>query len=118
MTTPKRLRAVKDRRTTWYRRHCELADAFAKDLGDKLSAADQALASHAATVTVQCEMLKVSQLNGETVDIDDVVRLTGALTRIRTELGKRAGAAKADDGLDWDELQRQAAEINAREAGE
>ena len=36
MTTPKRLRAVKDRRSSWARRHKELAEAFAADLGAHL----------------------------------------------------------------------------------
>ena len=56
-------------------------------------------ADHAATVALECEALKVRQLNGEPVDLDDLVRLTNSLTRIRIELGKRAKAA--DDGPDW-----------------
>ena len=90
MTTPKRLRAVKDRRSTWARRHHQLATAFATDLGSGLSAADRALTDHAATVALECEALKIRQLNGEPVDLDDLVRLTNSLTRIRIELGKRA----------------------------
>jgi hypothetical protein len=109
MTTAKRLRAVKDRRSTWARRHRELAAAFAADLGSGLSAADRALTDHAATVALECEALKIRQLNGEPVDLDDLVRLTNSLTRIRIELGKRAKAA--DDGPDWGELQAEADRI-------
>jgi hypothetical protein len=57
MTTPKRLRAVKDRRSTWAHRHHQLATAFAADLGSGLSAADRALTDHAATVALECEAL-------------------------------------------------------------
>ena len=35
MTTSKRLRAIKDRRSTWARRHHQLAAAFATDLGSR-----------------------------------------------------------------------------------
>ena len=109
MTTAKRLRAIKNRRTTWARRHHQLAAAFATDLGPNLSAADRALAHHAATVALECEALKVRQLNGEPVDLDDLVRLTNSLTRIRIELGKRAKAA--DGGPDGGELQAEADRI-------
>jgi hypothetical protein len=93
MTTPKRLRAVKDRRSIWYRRHCELVAAFTADLGNSPSAADRSFADHAATVALACEMLKVRQLNGELINIDDIVRLTNSLTRVRIELDKRAETA-------------------------
>ena len=89
MTAPKRLRAVKDRRGTWSRRHRELAEAFANDLGPDLSAADRSLVDHAATVAVECERLKVKRLNDETIDIEQLVRLTNSLTRVRVELGRR-----------------------------
>jgi hypothetical protein len=93
MTTPKRFRAIKDRRSIWYRRHCELSAAFLADLGDNPSAADRSFADHAATVAIACEMLKVRQLNGEPIDVDDVVRLGNHLTRIRIEFSKRAVAS-------------------------
>jgi hypothetical protein len=67
MTAPKRLRAIKDRRSTWARRHRELASAFEADLGPDLSAADRSFADHCATVALDCEPLKVRQLNGEAV---------------------------------------------------
>lgn len=109
MTTPKRLQAINDRRSTWARRHHQLAAAFAADLGSGLSAADRALTDHAATVALECEALKVRQLNGEPVDLDDLVRLTNSLTRIRIELGKRA--KPADQGFDWVQLQEEAARM-------
>jgi hypothetical protein len=113
MTAPKRLRAIKDRRGTWARRHQQLARAFASDLGSDLSAADRALADHAATVALECEALKVRQLNDEAVDVDDLVRLTNALTRVRIELGKRA--KPADEGFDWVKLQEEAEQLRQAE---
>jgi hypothetical protein len=107
MTTSKRLRVI-DRRTTWARRHRELAGAFASDLGPRLSAADYCLADHAASVFVECERLKGRQLNDEAIDVDELVRLTNAATRIRIELGKRA---KPADEADWAEMQEEADRI-------
>jgi hypothetical protein len=96
MTAPKRLRAIKDRRSTWARRHRELADAFAADIGERLTAADRSVADHAATVAIACERLKAAQLNDQSVDLDDLVRLTNALSRMRKELTQKAGSAKPD----------------------
>ena len=107
MTTPKRLRAIKDRRSTWARRHKALANAFATDLGDKLSAADRSFADHAATVGVECERMKARQLNDGPVEVDELVRLTNALTRLRIELSKRAKPS-ADSDLDRSHMQEEA----------
>jgi hypothetical protein len=96
MTVKKRLRAIKDRRSFWYRRHRELAAAFLGDLGSDLSAADHTYADHAASVAVECERLKVAQLNGEPVNVETLVRLTNCLTRIRIEIGKRGERTKRD----------------------
>jgi hypothetical protein len=108
MTAPKRLRAIKDRRSTWSRRHRELAEAFANDLGSQLSAADRSLVDHAATVAVECERLKVKQLNDDAIDLEELVRLTNALTRMRVELGKHAQRDKRDPVADsWAAAQEQ-----------
>jgi hypothetical protein len=92
MTAPKRLRAIKDRRSTWSRRHKELADAFAADLGANLTEADRSVIDFAATVAIEAERMKARQLNGEDVDLDALVRLANALTRVRRELGQKAAA--------------------------
>jgi hypothetical protein len=111
MTAPKRLRAIKDRRSTWSRRHRELAEAFANDLGSQLSAADRSLVDHAATVAVECERLKVKQLNDEVIDLEELVRLTNALTRMRVELGKHAKAKAEPDPDEWGRIQDEADRI-------
>jgi hypothetical protein len=98
MTSPKaraRLQKVTDGRSTWARRHRQLAAGFAADLGPEPSAIDRALVDHAATVALEAEQMKAAQLNDEAVDIEQLVRLTNSLTRLRIELGKRS-AAKAD----------------------
>jgi hypothetical protein len=95
MTSPKartRLQKVADGRSTWARRHRQLAAGFAADLGPEPSAIDRALVDHAATVALEAEQMKAAQLNDEAVDIEQLVRLTNSLTRLRVELGKRAEA--------------------------
>jgi hypothetical protein len=93
MSKPKRLRAV-DMRASWARRHRALTDAFAADLGDDLSAADRSVVDFAATIAVECERMRVRQINGEAIDLDALVRLANALTRVRRELGQKAAAKK------------------------
>ena len=93
MTLPKprnRLQRVKDQRSAWSRRHRQLASGFAADLGFEPSAIDRALLDHAATVALEAEQMKAAQLNDEEIDIEQLVRLTNSLTRLRIELGKRA----------------------------
>jgi hypothetical protein len=91
MGKPKRLKSV-DLRASWARRHKELADAFAADLGPNLTATDRSVATHAATIALECERMQASQLAGEAIDLEQLVRLTNALGRVRRELGAKAAA--------------------------
>jgi hypothetical protein len=95
MGKPKRLKSI-DLRASWARRHKELADALAADLGAGLSAADRSVVDHAATVAVECERMKAGQLNSEAIDLEELVRLTNALTRVRKELVQRVAAKPVD----------------------
>jgi hypothetical protein len=91
MGKPKRLKSV-DRRASWARGHRELADAFAADLGPDLTASDRSVVAHAATIALECERMQASQLADEAIDLEQLVRLTNALGRIRRELGAKAAA--------------------------
>ena len=93
MGKPKRLKMV-DLRASWARRHKELATAFATDLGADLTEADRSVIDFAATVAIEAERIKARQLNGEAIDLDALVRLANALTRVRKELGAKAASAK------------------------
>lgn len=99
MTSPKprkRLQKVRNRRSAWARRHRQLAAGFAADLGFEPSAINSAFLDHAATVALEAEQMKAAQLNDEEIDIEQLVRLTNSLTRLRIELGKRAAVAKPE----------------------
>jgi hypothetical protein len=88
----KRLEKV-DLREAWSRRHRELVESFVRDYGDAPpDTADMALIDLAATVTLECEKLKVTQLAGETINPDEMVRLANAVTRMRKELSAKVAA--------------------------
>jgi hypothetical protein len=102
MGKPKRLKSV-DLRASWARRHKELSDAFAADLGPEMTAADRSVAAHAATIALECEKMQAAQLGGEAIDLEQLVRLTNALGRIRKDLGAKAEAAR---GMTFEERMR------------
>jgi hypothetical protein len=116
MTSPKarkRLQKVADGRSTWARRHRQLATDFAADLGPTPSKIDLALISHAATVTLEAEQLRAAQLNDQNIDLEQLTRLTNSLIRLRKELGQRAAAKPTDPNTalrSWLERQQEAEE--------
>jgi hypothetical protein len=79
--------AETDGRKRVARRFRALTEAFTADLGGKLSHADTALVRQAAAMTVRAEQAQAALLNGQTVDDDQLVRLSNAATRILTALG-------------------------------
>ena len=71
------------------------AQSYVRDYGDVLpDTADMALIDLAATVTLECEKLKVRQLAGETINPDEMVRLANSVTRMRKELGDKVATIK------------------------
>jgi hypothetical protein len=52
------------------------------------------LADHAATMCIETERRKASQLNGESPDLEALVRVTNCLIRTPKELGTRGKEAK------------------------
>jgi hypothetical protein len=90
-----------DGRSRQARRFKRLCGDLAGDLGgeDSLTAAEAALVRQAAVITMQAEEAQTALLRGETVDSDDLVRLSNASTRLLSALGvarrKRQPAAVA-----------------------
>lgn len=66
--------------------------SYADDLGGASSLAEhqQALIRQAAAVTVQCERLQAKVVRGETVDHDELVRLSNILARLVKQLGVKS----------------------------
>lgn len=79
---------IHDGRASLPRRHREMVRALTNDLGgEALGPAERALVSQAAIITLKCEAMQAAFLRGETVETDDLVRLTNSATRILTALG-------------------------------
>jgi hypothetical protein len=106
-----------DLREAWSRRHKELVESFVRDYGD-LPDIDMALIDLAATVTLECEKMKVRQLAGETINPDEMVRLANSVTRMRKDLNDRSLALKraAAPKTYQERMAARAARIEALEA--
>ena len=106
-----------DLREAWSRRHKELVESFVRDYGD-LPDIDMALIDLAATVTLECEKMKVRQLAGETINPDEMVRLANSVTRMRKDLNDRSLALKraAAPKTYQERIAARAARIEALEA--
>jgi hypothetical protein len=106
-----------DLREAWSRRHKELVGSFVRDYGD-LPDIDMALIDLAATVTLECEKMKVRQLAGETINPDEMVRLANSVTRMRKDLNDRSLALKraAAPKTYQERMAARAARIEALEA--
>jgi hypothetical protein len=82
------LPSVDGRRATTKRFNALVAD-FSRDLGgvDGLTSAEAALIRQAAATTILAEGIQLKLLNGEPVEMNDLVRSTNAVTRILMGLG-------------------------------
>jgi hypothetical protein len=92
---PLLLRGV-DGRSVVARRYRDVAIALADDLGgqDKLSEPSKILVRQAAALTVQVEGLQSKIVSGEDVDIEQLTRLSNALSRMLHRLGLRKPRAR------------------------
>jgi hypothetical protein len=74
------------------RRFNDLVIQFAHDLGgvDLLTATERELLRQAAAMSLRAEQLQAAVVNGEQVDGDELIRLSGEARRILTTLRKRA----------------------------
>ena len=92
---PLLLRGV-DGRSMVARRYRDVALALADDLGgqDKLSEPSKILVRQAAALTVQVEGLQSKIVSGEDVDLEQLTRLSNALSRMLHRLGLRKPRAR------------------------
>jgi hypothetical protein len=78
-----------DQRTKAARRFRQLVADFSNDLGGdaKLSFGDRALVRQAAMACMCAEDLQAKYLRGESIDNQEIVRLTNAAARVLGQLG-------------------------------
>jgi len=91
-----------DNRKGLGRRFRDLCVAFAKDLGgtDKLTSTQEATIRQAAGVTLEVEKLQGAIVRGDTIDHEQLVRLSNLQSRLIRQLGIKPGAKKSAAGID------------------
>jgi hypothetical protein len=92
VTNGKRLLNGTDQRSPHGRRFRALVQSIADDLGGmaSLTEPDRVLVKQAAALMVRAEALQTAIVNGTDVDDDEVIRITGAASRIIERLRHRA----------------------------
>lgn len=92
-----------DGRSRQARRFRRLCADFAADLGgvESLTAAERALIHQAAVMTMKAEDAQGALLRGETVDTDDLVRLSNASARLLSALGVQRRKRQAPHVPAW-----------------
>jgi hypothetical protein len=81
-----------DARTRWGRRFRALISGFVSEAGGRecLTEVDMAVIRSAASLTLKCEMLQANLVNGESVDPDEIVRLSSEGRRALEAVRKRS----------------------------
>jgi len=93
VTNGSKLVAAVDGRSAEARRYKDVAFSLADDLGGAsgLTEAQRALIRQIAAMTVQSERLQGAVLRGELVDVEQLTRLSNALSRMLHRLGLKKG---------------------------
>jgi hypothetical protein len=101
VTNGSKLMAAVDGRSAEARRYRDVAGALADDLGGAagLTEAQRAIVRQIAAMTVQSEKLQGAVLRGELVDIEQLTRLSNALSRMLHRLGLKRAPAKREVSL-------------------
>jgi hypothetical protein len=88
-----------DHRTQAARRYRALLDSYAAELGgDHLTEPDKALVAQCAALQLRIEALQHAIVAGETVQSDEIIRLSSELRRTLTALRGKANKAKQPAG--------------------
>jgi hypothetical protein len=96
VTNGSKLVAAVDGRSASARRYKDVAFSLADDLGGAsgLTEAQRALIRQIAAMTVQSERLQGAVLRGELVDVEQLTRLSNALSRMLHRLGLKKPRAR------------------------
>jgi hypothetical protein len=101
ITNGSKLVAAVDGRSAEARRYKDVAFSLADDLGGAtgLTEAQRALVRQIAAMTVQSEKLQGAVLRGEDVDVEQLTRLSNALSRMLHRLGLKKAKPKPSSPL-------------------
>jgi hypothetical protein len=79
-----------DGRSSSARRFRDLVRAYETEIGGNLTEVDRGLIRQAAALTFKAETLQSDLVNGNPVDGDQLIRLTGTAKRILSAIGEKA----------------------------
>ena len=79
-----------DARTRTSRRYLELVQTFEREIGGQLTETDRVLVKQAASITIRAEQLEGEIVAGQSVDSDELIRLTSECRRILATLKSKA----------------------------
>jgi hypothetical protein len=99
-----------DGRSSSARRFRDLVRAYEAEVGGNLTEVERGLVRQAAALTFKAEKLQSDLVNGNPVDGDQLIRLTGTAKRILSALGEKASKRKPPAPTLQDHLARRAAE--------
>src|SRR3954453_4619578 len=84
-----------DGRSSSARRFRDLVRAYEAEVGGNLTEVERGLIRQAAALTFKAETLQSDLVNGNPVDGDQLIRLTGTAKRILSAIGEKASKRKA-----------------------
>jgi hypothetical protein len=106
-----------DGRSSSARRFRDLVRAYESEVGGNLTEVERGLIRQAAALTFKAEALQSDLVNGNPVDGDQLIRLTGTANRILSAIGEKASKRKEPAPTLQDHLRKRAA-LRAEAVGE
>jgi hypothetical protein len=76
------------------RRYRDLIALYTAEVGGVLTQFEMAMVKQAAALAIQSEMMQAAIINGESVNSDDLIRLSSEVRRILAEIAGKAGKRK------------------------
>jgi len=110
-----------DGRSSSARRFRDLVRAYEAEVGGvggKLTEVERGLIRQAAALTFKAESLQSDLVNGNPVDGDQLIRLTGTAKRILSAIGDKASKRKEPAPTLQDHLAKRAAKVAERPSDE
>jgi hypothetical protein len=87
-----------DGRALASRRFRQLCEAYEAEIGAPLTEVERGLVKQAAALTLQAETMQTAIINGELIDADQLIRITGTARRILESIAARAAKNRPADG--------------------
>jgi len=107
-----------DGRSSSARRFRDLVRAYETEVGGNLTEVERGLIRQAAALTFKAETLQSDLVNGNPVDGDQLIRLTGTAKRILSAIGEKASKRKEPAPTLADHLRKRAELAAERPSGE